>query len=902
MKSKRRAEILIPILAAALFSALNLFGFFKTVENRFYDILLHLKPAVAEDPSILLLDVDDTAIANVGVWPWSRDIMAEGLLTMREFGAEYAVFDIEYTEQSPRGVDSALLNEKIPRALAGEFSMLNRNIQDLFAAVRAKTLSIADAAEYLKDLESLSDRSREKLLAAVRSIVRDNDDFLGRAAGVFGKAYFTVNMLPSGEEKLPPELRALGEEKLPLEKAAADPGAIPYRTVEIRPAIYPILSRAAGAGFPNVEVDGDGVRRRLFLALDYKGRVYPQLAFSALHDKLGRPRVTVKKDRIILEGAALPGKGTKDLTVPLARDGTVLINWPAKNYWNSFRHLSYWHLELHRRQEDALARGLELMEQDQYLSYHEKNPHFLDLYRRSREVREALLAGEASADFREYAALREEFFREAADFLDGPAEGRILSIIDNILKTGRPTEDEKREYGKIRGEVETNFRNLRSLDREFRTNRETLARNLKGAFCIIGNTATSTTDLGVNPFAERYENVGTHASIANTILQEKFLDDAPLAVRIIMAFLLTTGTFFLLRRLEPLASILAGMAVVAVVLAGGAVFFVATGVYPGLLTPTLAVFFTFVSLAFLKFLVTAREKSYIRNAFGHYLAADVINELLVDPDKLRLGGEKKHMTAIFTDVRGFSTISEQMDPTDLVRLLNLYLTRMSDTIMDLRGTIDKYEGDAIIAFFGAPVSYPEHAANALESAVRMKKIEAELNEQFLRDKLSPLPLLTRIGINTGDMVVGNMGTAKKMDYTIMGNAVNLAARLEGVNKQYGTWVLASEFSYGEVGDRFTARMLDRVRVVGINTPVRLHEVLDMKSETPADLREGVDVFHSGLDLFEKKDWAKAKKMFAETLRILPDDGPATVFLKRCDANIQNPPPESWDGVFNLTTK
>jgi len=900
MWKKVSISLIVPILSASVFSILNLFDFYATLEKRMYDTLLQVKPAVPEDPSILLLDVDDTAIANVGIWPWSRDIMAEGLITMKEFGAEYAVFDIEYTEQSPRGIDSALLQEKIPKALSFEFASLYRNVQDLFTALKNRQISYQDAEDYLKQLEQMTEQSKQQLIGTIQNIVRDNDTFLGQAARFFGNTYFTINMLPSGKENIPEELRTYAMEHLPLKKIEAE-AEISYKTTDIRPAILPILKSAAGAGFPNVEVDSDGVRRRLFLILEYEGKYFPQLAFSALYRKIGEPEIILKKDRIVLEGAVLPTKGKTIVQIPLVEDGTVLINWPKKTYWDSFRHLSYWNLELSRRQEETLIHNLELMDEDHYLSYH-TDPNFLELYRQARSIRDEVLQGGDTGRIEEYKKLREAFFKEVDAFLNGPAESAITGEIDGALAAGQYTDQEKEELQQIRKTVVDNFSALRSLVTDLLKTREILAQNLAGAFCIIGNTATSTTDLGVNPFVKKYENVGTHASIINTILQGQFLDDLPWEIAALVAFVLSILSYFILRNMGPLPSILIGIGLVLLVIVAGTAVFLTTGVYPKLLTPTLAVFFTFISLAFLKFLKTAKEKSYIRNAFGHYLSNDVINELLIDPDKLRLGGEKKLLTAMFTDIRGFSTISEQLDPSDLVKLLNEYLSTMSDVILEMKGTIDKYEGDAIISFFGAPIELPDHAARACKAAVRMKKVEAELNKRFQENNLSPGPLLTRIGINTGDMVVGNMGTARKMDYTIMGNSVNLAARLEGVNKQYGTWILTSEYTIDNADSELTVRKLDRVRVVGINTPVRLYEVIDEKSLTLTEVKEAVAVFHAGLDLFEAKDWKKAEMRFEEVLKVLPSDGPATTFLKRCQQYIQNPPPENWDGVFNLTAK
>jgi len=341
---------------------------------------------------------------------------------------------------------------------------------------------------------------------------------------------------------------------------------------------------------------------------------------------------------------------------------------------------------------------------------------------------------------------------------------------------------------------------------------------------------------------------------------------------------------------------------VVLVIAAFAVFFLLTGIYVAPVSPVVCVFLTFVSLTALKFLRAEQEKTFVRGAFARYLSSDVINDLLANPEKLQLGGEKKILTAMFTDVKGFSTVSEVMDPTELVRLLNLYLTEMSDIIMDLRGTIDKYEGDAIISFFGAPVDFADHARRACLAAVRMKRAEHVLNERFLNEKLSPSSLLTRVGINTGEMVVGNMGTVQKMDYTIMGSAVNLASRLEGINKRYGTWVIMSEAVQEGIGNGFVVRRLDRVRAVGINTPVRLFELVEEAGHVDGSLKEALGIFEEGLQIFETQDWARAEAIFESVLKITPDDGPAKAYIKQCQEFTAKAPPANWDGVFNLTAK
>jgi adenylate cyclase len=247
---------------------------------------------------------------------------------------------------------------------------------------------------------------------------------------------------------------------------------------------------------------------------------------------------------------------------------------------------------------------------------------------------------------------------------------------------------------------------------------------------------------------------------------------------------------------------------------------------------------------------------------------------------------------------------------------------MSDIIMENMGTIDKYEGDAIVAFFGAPVYRQDHAVLACRSAVRMKKAEVELNRELIEqgliptgvldalknkgvriDDAAPVPLYTRIGLNTGEMVVGNMGTSNKMNYTIMGNAVNLAARLEGVNKQYYTGgITISEYTRNEIGDEFICRSLGRVRVVGINTPVKLYELLDLREGAGSGELDMAASWERALGLYEGREFRGAEEIFASIAAQNSRDGTAPFYAELCRKYIAAPPPAGWDGVNNLSQK
>ena len=292
----------------------------------------------------------------------------------------------------------------------------------------------------------------------------------------------------------------------------------------------------------------------------------------------------------------------------------------------------------------------------------------------------------------------------------------------------------------------------------------------------------------------------------------------------------------------------------------------------------------------------------LRHAFSTYLSEDVVEEIINDPTRLQLGGIKRHMTAMFTDIKDFVSISEALIPELVIELLNYYLSSMSDIILDQKGTIDKYEGDAIISFFGAPLELPDHALRACVSALAMKRLEDEVNRHIVDNVMNISPFLTRIGINTGDMVVGNMGTQKKMNYTIIGNAVNLTSRLELINKLYGTWIIASEHTMKETGGLIFARRLDHIRVVGMKESVRIYELMDLAGDASPELRERIEMFHAALDLFDKRDWSAAEASFRKTLEMSPNDQPSILYLDRCRKFQEKEPDKDWDGIFNMSEK
>jgi class 3 adenylate cyclase len=367
----------------------------------------------------------------------------------------------------------------------------------------------------------------------------------------------------------------------------------------------------------------------------------------------------------------------------------------------------------------------------------------------------------------------------------------------------------------------------------------------------------------------------------DNMLMGDFITKAPvwMAILIIAAsvILVTLIAFFT----KKISAAVVGLVVSLIVLIGAGFIAFHLGWWIPLVAPIAAMSLAFLIVTLYNFATEGKDKRFIKGAFSRILSPKVIDQIIADPSQLKLGGEKRKMTALFTDIQSFSSISSELQdeygengPKALVNLLNLYLTEMSNVVLDNGGTIDKYEGDAIIGFFGAPVWIENHAVQACRSAIMMKRREKEIVGNIMNPEgefhvaLSKLveskvlrkerPLYTRLGLNTGDMVVGFMGTPAKMDYTIMGNAVNLAARLEGVNKQYDTHgILISEYTREQIGDAFLLRPLSRITVVGIPVPVRIFELLELIGDAPPEMMEMVKFWEDAFKAYENKNFEGA---------------------------------------------
>jgi len=294
------------------------------------------------------------------------------------------------------------------------------------------------------------------------------------------------------------------------------------------------------------------------------------------------------------------------------------------------------------------------------------------------------------------------------------------------------------------------------------------------------------------------------------------------------------------------------------------------------------------------------SKQEVKEVVARLVPEEIAESVASEPAKIRLFTEMKYMTVMFTDVQEFRTICESLSTDKVVNLLSLYLSEMSRILVKHKGTILNYSGDSIVAVFGAPTQTDHHSTDACMAAIQMKATEDELHQTLQQEGITEMPLRTRIGINTDHMIAGLMGTQYRMQYDVLGNGVNLAAQLEGINSRYGTYVLTTDETYQHTGSLFLIRKLDRIRARGVPKVHRLCELIG--EDANVGLRQGIgliSIFHQGLERLENRQWKVAKESFSECLRIDPADGPSKVFLQRCHDFEEREPASDWDGIFNI---
>ncbi|MBO4639018.1 MAG: CHASE2 domain-containing protein [Treponema sp.] len=897
-------SILIPIISVAICSLLLL----SPLDFKVADYFQRPLKATEESPEVLMVMVDDDAVENIGTFPFSRDVYSRMLDNLKELGARSVVFDLSFLDHSQASVDEKYVRNDLPKYVNDYFSLLNETAADSLIALSEGEQDLDEAYDYY---ESQTQRYENQLNTAISHVITPVDEILAGSINDFGNTFLTLtfedNIIPSDEEQ------EFLSNYIALKHVVADNDTITKEFTGVTPALYDFITKAKSAGFVNAEPDSDGFLRHVHLVVKYNGQYYAQLVFRPILEQLGNPIVEIT-DNYIKAGS---------LKIPRAQDGSVILKYPQKRFVN-YNVISLWGIYLLTETEETVLKNIRIMNDSGFFYDLDEEDNPYDLYETANYIKGELSYGE-DADmgitYDEYLKYRQLYYAATQAFLTDETESYYISLFAE-------TQDDADYIHELFESTKTEFKKYMDAHEKY-------SAKVKDAMCIVGTNASSTSDYGINQYQEKFPLPGVHYTLANQLLSNDFVDDSPAWISIVIAIIMCLAyslVTYRIKRTTP--QILIGVGAVIITAGALLLYFLLTKTYIGAVVPVVSVFVSFVATTITGFITANHDKKFITNAFSQCLSKEVVNEIVANPSSFKLGGQKLEMTAMFTDIQKFSGFSELLTAGQLVALLNYYLTKMSDIIMEERGTVDKYEGDAIIALVGAPVQMEDHAQRACAAAIKMKAAEAVMNEEIAKIAVADKPadmdqelydaftimvankrkLFTRIGLNSGEMIAGYMGSENKKNYTMMGNNVNLASRLEGVNKQYSTGgIMISAATRALLGDQFIVRSLDSVRVVNVNTPIRLYELICEREGADPKIIQYYANWEIALKNFETKHYDKALEQFKALHQYKPDDNVAAYYIKmiedffikgkypteRDDVGVVYNPD---DGVFKLLQK
>lgn len=416
--------------------------------------------------------------------------------------------------------------------------------------------------------------------------------------------------------------------------------------------------------------------------------------------------------------------------------------------------------------------------------------------------------------------------------------------------------------------------------------------------CIIGPTARAVGDYYSMPYSEGTPGYLAHANMYDTIITGNFIRDANSTIQLILLPVIVAIVGIVATTIRTRIAVIISITLALALILFAYFAFVDGNTLYRVAGPLFALFVCFGSSLTYRAATEGHQRKMITNMFARYVDRTVVRQLIENPLLLTLGGESREITVLFSDIKDFTAMSERLSPDTLVRLINTYLTEMTNIIMDHRGTVDKFIGDAIMAFWGAPISDLDAQYQACVATLEMKRRLDSLRPRWR--KLTNVEIGHRVGINTGRCIVGNMGSESKFNYTAMGDPVNLASRLEGINKLYGTTILMSGQTYRGVTERIRAREIDIVQVAGRTEPVTVYELIGLATDPLVDsAKYFLELYHQGLAAYRARKWDEGIGYLEGALAYVPTDPVAHMFIERMRMYKHRPPKDDWNGVFVL---
>lgn len=730
-------------------------------------------------------------------------------------------------------------------------------------------------------------------------------------------------------------------------------GGYPALNGQATPALVTLANAAYGSGFVTVDPDDDGVVRRIPMIVASDGRLYPQFALTLAADQLARRHggsysLTAGDEEVLIRC-----DDGFERSIPIDAEGYMLINWIRRDGEETHpRHISaakvvtVWLMQQSLTRNARLRRLLQLHLVGMAREF--PTPRLKELYWRLTE-----LDGQANALHQKRIAAQMDYRRAMLfapnELPDSPAallvredelEAEIGTICDELCEalrdanhldvflarpappetpsTGPAGEDSNDEYrlalaafaarkaeatdalSKLDRIVSANA----AIEREIGEQTRQLRQWIDGRLCLVGSVASGAADFVPTPMDGRTPGVVVHSNILNTIVSGAFVrrvhpavDTAIiLLVGAIVAVITATRPVFIA---APLTLVVA-----AAYVAVNALLFRGMGVWAAFWAPPAAMAASFSMVTAYRQLTEERARRRIRAMFAHALSPALVDRLEEDPSLAKLGGERRELTFFFSDLQGFTRLSERLGEEQTVRLLNRYFDRMTETVQDhFGGYLNKFLGDGLFVFFGAPVLQADHAARALRAAVQCLHQVDELNDELANEAGAKVKLSARVGIATGQSMVGNCGSSQRMDYTAIGDPVNLASRLESANKFFGTRILVADETWRQAGDEsLLARPFGKIAVVGRKEAVIVWNVLGHRDTADEDVCRACQHFAEAMEHFAAQRFAQAAKLFESVGTLMPDDRPAEIFADLCRAHLAAPPGDDWNGVLQLTEK
>jgi len=929
-------HLLIGVMVSVAILLLSWTHFYQDQEASAYDARFLLRNSLFgqpfQHPAVATVDVDDLALQTYG-FPFTRNWHAALVDVLNKYRSKMLGFDMFFYEPS------------IPELSPADVSAIDKE-----TFTRDEVIGLI--ADHDGDFLRATENSSLVYLAQTFEVAEEGPEFA------------RDNLRKRSPEKLA-ALPSLEPYSVPL-KPSVSPLLV--HTTDIEIPLTDLVKACTNVGFALPKPDHDGIVRRYRLALTYDGRVYFALAMVMACDLLEVPLEEVRFEDgnfIVLPNAKRPDGRVADLRIPVSGPSEMLVNW-AGPYHTTFRHLPF-NLILDFAETEPANQAFKAIKrvmhhspqamEDESLFLSEArgagagdvpDETLLDLGGQLSlaSMMEEMLLGNPEATVEALAEAIGVPAEELPSFKEvwGDTFGEIsrnlrivellnedpaMSLHDIGVRLGvSRLEEIKYGVGVIRhlaqhGGVKPEdhplyFQDLitsAGLHGDQSADRIVTPADFDGTVLFYGLTATGTHDLNPTPFGAREAMLGAHVNVFNTILTENFLRRVPGwgNAAIMLGMGLIVGWLVPRFRALPGAGIV--LLLLVAYLVAAFMLHARAGIWVDALGPVGTLIIGYLSITIYSYIQKEKEKEFVQGAFGHYLDPKVVDQLVENPNLVnQLGGDQRLMTAYFSDVASFSAISENLTPVELVELLNEYLTEMCDLIAQHDGTIDKFEGDAVVAFWGAPIKVEEHARLAVEATIDMQLKIAEMRETWKAEgRMEHLRQIwseqgrgeffrVRMGINTGEMVVGNMGSKTRVDYTMMGDAVNLAARLESGGKAYGVSTLISESTHMATRELTEVREVDSIRVVGKDKPERVFELLGRRGEVDPKMLELVGLYDNGVAAYRERRWDDAIALFAEGQKLDPEDGPCGVFIERCEDFKADPPPEDWDAVHNMDSK